>query len=264
MAEGFHLATLWDRVSAWLRDDLQIVLPVAGVFFFLPSVILSRFLPASAEAFTPGMLAPLLLMLLLQTAGQLVIFALLLDTGKPTVRQAIRQGAHRLVPAIGVQLMIFAIFCGLLLVGQILVMLFGGAAGKVAQADNAAMLRLAAMGLLIASPAILYLLARALVVFPVLMRESLAPLAALRRAFDLTRGHGWKIAGLILAATFLYFLIQIAFTAAFGSVFTVMGRLLGLEAVAALLTLLLVSALGTIATLLATGGIGFIYRDLAR
>lgn len=264
MAEGFRPSTLWDRVAAWIRDDLQIILPVAGAFFFLPSVIFTRFLPQSQAEFSAAMIVPMLLILVFQTIGQLSIFGLLLDPRNPTVRDALQLGLRRLIAAIGAQLMIFAMLCGLLLVGQIIAMLFGGASVARGGGNNAAMMRLAAMGLVIVSPAILYLLARLAVVFPVLVRERLTPVVALRRAFALTQGNGWKIVGLILIVTSLYLLVQVALTAAFGSVFGIAGRLLGLQAVAELLTLILVSALGTAGTVIITAGLGFIYRDLAR
>src|SRR3546814_11958352 len=72
------------------------------------------------------------------------------------------------------------------------------------------MTRLAVIGMVIASPAILYALARLAVVFPALLLERLTPLEALRRAFRLTSGSAVPILALILVATFLYLFLQLA------------------------------------------------------
>src|SRR3546814_8115451 len=66
-------------------------------------------LPISIGEFSLPMLVSILLILFFQTIGQLAIFALLLDTTKPTVAQALRLASRRLLPAIGVQFMVFEI-----------------------------------------------------------------------------------------------------------------------------------------------------------
>ncbi len=264
MNDRVRLSTLWDRVAAWLRDDLYIILPVAGAFFFLPSIILTRFVPSmTIGQLNPSALLPMILIFLLQTVGQLAIFELMLDRQKPTVGQSLRIAFRRLLPAVGVQLMLFAMVCALLVVAQLVAAIFGGAGTSAGGDGNAGLVRLAMLGLLIASPAIVYLLARFSVVFPVLMTEPLTPFESMRRAFNLTQGSGWKIAGLIVAATMLYLFVQLALGAAFGGAFTLIGRLVGLETIGVMLTLILVAALGAAALLVMTVALGFIYRDLA-
>src|SRR3546814_20357686 len=84
--------------------------------------------------------------------------------------------------------MVFGLICALLVVAQLIAAIFGGAAlMRPGGAESASVMRLAVLGTLIASPAILYMLARFLVVFPVLTMDRLTPFEALRRAFRLTQ-----------------------------------------------------------------------------
>lgn len=266
MDEQVGLMSLWDRVTAFLRQDLHVVLPVAGAFFFLPTVILTRFLPATATIgeFSPAMLPPMLLILLLQTIGQLVIFILVLDMRKPTVANAMRLAFRRLLPAVGAQFMLLAMICGLLVAAQLLVMLFGGSAMMSASAGTDGAMQMAAIGIAIASPAILYLLARFSVAFPALVTAPLTPLEAMRRAFGLTRGQGWRIAALFVVAGLFYLFVQLALGAAFGGIAMLIGKLLGMEMLATLMILLFTALVGTIATLIITVAISFLYSDLAQ
>lgn len=266
MNERLQLSTLWDRVAAYLRDDLQLVLPIAGAFFFLPSIILTYFMPATtAGTFSPSMLPPMLLVLLLQTVGQLAIFSLMLDPRRPTVSEALHYAMQRLLPAVGVQFIVFAMVCALLVVAQLVVALFGGATMVRGGAiDNAALMGMAMAGLLVASPVLIYFLARLSIVFPVVMLERLSPVNSMRRAFELTKGNGWRIAAIIVVAIVLYMFVLVALGAALGGVFMLIGRLLGMQWLGNLLTLLVSAGFGTIANLIITVGLGFLYRDLAR
>jgi hypothetical protein len=263
MTHRLRPSALWDRTAACLREDLPVLLPVAGAFFFLPSIILTRLIPSEPlNAVTISVLLPIIVLLLLQTIGQLGIFLLVLDPRKPTVADALKGALRGLVPAIGVQFAVLSIVCTLLIVGQLVAILFGGG-GMMRSGDNAALMRLAVLGMVIASPAILYLLARFSVVFPALMLERLTPVESLRRAFRLTAGNAWPILALILVATFFYLFLQLALGTALGGIFMLLGRLLGVEALGVLLTIIFTAALGTVANLIITVALGFLYSDLA-
>src|SRR3546814_5391095 len=90
--------------------------------------------------------------------------------------------------------------------------------------------------MVIASPAILYALARLAVVFPALLLERLTPLEALRRAFRLTSGSAVPILALILVATFLYLFLQLALGTVVRWVFMSLGLLFGVESLGLLFT----------------------------
>lgn len=263
MAERLRLSVIWDRAIAILRSESALFVPVAAAFFFLPSVIGARLLPEQALVMTAvslSMLLPLIAMLIVQTVGQLAIVALVLDPARPTVKEAMSLALRRLPLAIGVLLALFGIVCGLLMIAQIIVMLLGGV--RMGASGEAALVRLAALGLAIASPAILYLLARSSVAMPVLIRETATPFGALRRSFGLTNGNGWRIVALMLVAGFLYLFVMLALGTAFGAVFTLLGRLLGVPGVGNLLAMLFSGALGAAATLVVTVALACLYRVL--
>src|SRR3546814_15048788 len=118
--------------------------------------------------------------------------------------------------------------------------------------------------MVIASPAILYALARLAVVFPALLLERLTPLEALRRAFRLTSGSAVPILALILVATFLYLFLQLALGTVVRWVFMSLGLLFGVESLGLLLPPVLTAALGTVANLVTTLPLGFVLRELSR
>src|SRR3546814_18010341 len=90
MTQRLRPSALWDRTAACLREDLTVLLPVAGVFFFLPSVIMARLMPAGpVGSLDLGILLPLGVMLLFQTIGQLAVLLMLSDPPQPTVRDAL-------------------------------------------------------------------------------------------------------------------------------------------------------------------------------
>src|SRR3546814_17655853 len=95
MTQRLRPSALWDRTAACLRENLTVLLPVAGVFFFLPSVIMARLMPAGpVGSLDLGILLPIGVMLLFQTIGQLAVLLMVLDPHKPTVREALN-GAMR-------------------------------------------------------------------------------------------------------------------------------------------------------------------------
>src|SRR3546814_19993592 len=70
MGERLRLSALWDRVAVILREDIHVLLPVAAAFFFLPSIVLTRFVPSAAIGeFSLPMLVSILLILFFQTIG---------------------------------------------------------------------------------------------------------------------------------------------------------------------------------------------------
>lgn len=267
MDNRLRLASIWDDVVAYLRDHGQILLPIAAACFFLPAVVAARFMPAPSSTFgsiSPSVILPMAAMFIAQTVGQLAIFVLMLNPGQPTVGQALAVAMRRLPVAIGVQLLVFAMLCALLVAAQILVMILMGTGVLRAGATGDGVMRIAVLALALASPAIVYLLARLVVIYPALIGESLTPIEALRRTVRLTAGNGWKIVGLILVASLLYLFVQLALGNAFGAIFVLLGRLLSMEGLGNLLAIIFTAGLGSVANLVFTLGVGFLYRDLAR
>ena len=267
MDNRLRLAPIWDGVVAYLRDHGQILFPIAAACFFLPTIIVARFMPvptAAMGSISPSIVLPMAAMILAQTIGQLTIFVLMLNPGQPTVGQAFGIALRRLLAAIGVQLLLFTILCVLLVAALFLVMILMSAGVLRSGAGGQDSMRIVGLALTLTGPVMVYLFARLVVVYPALIGESLTPLEALRRGLQLTAGNGWKIVGLILIVVLLYFFIQLALGSAVVSVFILLGRLLEMEGLGSLLAIIFTAGLGAIANLIFTLGIGFLYRDLVR
>src|SRR3546814_16046108 len=90
MTQRLRPSALWDRTAACLRENLTVPLPVAGVFFFLPSVIMARLMPAGpVGSLDLGILLPIGVMLLFQTIGQLAVPLMVRDPHTPTLPAAL-------------------------------------------------------------------------------------------------------------------------------------------------------------------------------
>jgi len=255
MTNRIRLADLWDHGLAYMRRNNTLLVPVAAAFFFLPSVLLSSFLPQSPAEFShaPAILA-LVAILLCQLVGQLAILTLMIGGGRPTVGESLVRAGSRLPAALGVMFFFGALVVAVLIVAQLLVMTIGG--GRNATT-------MMALSLVIASPFLAYLIGRAAMALPVLAGENLSLPHAIRRAFTLSAGHGWQIAGLLLVAMSLYLLVQLVLGMSIGGVFLLLERLIGLAGIGGLLVTLMLSAIAAATNLIITVGTALIYRDLA-
>ncbi|MGJ8537332.1 MAG: hypothetical protein ACSHW2_09280, partial [Parasphingopyxis sp.] len=88
----------WDEVRQLLGRDMALLVAIAGVFFLLPGLILSFRLPPiediSSLSAVAAVLRPYLLLIflisLIQMAGQLAIWSLVMASGRLTVGEAIK------------------------------------------------------------------------------------------------------------------------------------------------------------------------------
>ncbi len=181
-------AAVREAVSIWRRDR-DVIVAVAGIFFFLPNLMLSLLLtmdsapvsadPATADngAHVAALQAQLIenapwlaVQALAELIGIAVLLALLLDPARPTVGAALRSVFRRLP---------------VLVVAMLLV--------------NAAKLG----GLLLLVLPALYVIGRVFVVMPVLLAEPQRRFGdAMSRALALTRGH---VLQLLSLSALLYF-----------------------------------------------------------
>jgi len=197
-------AALREAVAIWRRDR-EVILAVAGLFFFLPNLALSLLLttartPVSVDPATAddgALLAALQTQLvenapwlamqaLAELIGIAVLLALLLDPARPTVAEALRSVFRRLPVLVAATLLV-----------------------------NAAKLG----GLLLLVLPALYVIGRVFVVMPVLMAEPQRRFGdAMGRALALTRGH---VLQLLSLSALLYFggqLVALLLTSTAGAV----------------------------------------------
>lgn len=192
----------WTAASGALRANREVVLAVAGVFFLLPALVIALLYPqpepipgadqaammAQAEAYYRQTWPIALPLAALQAAGTLGLLTLLTDRARPTVGEAIRAGLGALLPYLASQIIL----------GMALAMLFLILAGVAA---GLGLPWLAAVfAVLIGAP----VMTRFALTAPVVAIERWRnPLAALRRAWQLSAGNTWRLLaffGLILLA----------------------------------------------------------------
>ncbi|KQM41505.1 hypothetical protein [Sphingomonas sp. Leaf10] len=182
-------AALREAVAIWRRDR-QVILAVAGMFFFLPNLALSLLLTtartqlsidAAAATDDRAMLAVMqaqlienapwfALQLLIEVIGVAVLLTLLLDARRPTVGEALRSVVRRLPVLVAATLLVNVAKS----VGLLLLLLPG-----------------------------LYVIGRVFVVLPVLIAEPQRRFGdAMTRALTLTRGH---VLQLVSLSAMLYF-----------------------------------------------------------
>ena len=201
----------WNRASAAMAAHRELLLALAGVFFFLPSFALIMLakqphMPANAkpeqvmamlEPFAASIAPWVLVGSAIQWLGQLTLIELLGGRGRSTVAQALRSGVSSMATYLVVQL-ITSIVMGL-------VFLLGFAVGSIVH-------QLVGLALGI------YLLCQAYAYFvtagaAIVLEERLNPITALTRSVAIARGNGFRIGNflflLVMAALFVLMVLSI-------------------------------------------------------
>lgn len=209
----FSYDALWQDTAALMRAHLPLVIAVAGVFLFLPDLLLSHFFPqpeghrdadvmmAAMNAYVAASWPWHLVNLVINLVGTLAILFLVLDPDRPTVSAAIARGA-RLLPRY-----LLAYF----LSGLIVAFAFFVLAVPALQFLSMRVFVLALPA--VAAPA-LYLYARFLPLASILVVEGQRnPVRLIQRSLELTRAVGPALLGLfviLLVAFLVVMLIVVA------------------------------------------------------
>ncbi|WP_052768829.1 glycerophosphoryl diester phosphodiesterase membrane domain-containing protein [Aurantiacibacter marinus] len=238
MAIKLDMGKAWNDAVAMLVANKDVVLIIAGVFFFLPNAIASLAMPqatAELEAMTASGAEPdpeamlemftamyaeiwwvIVLLALFQAAGVLSLLALLTDSARPTVGEALKLGAKALIPYIGVQLL-----GGLLLV--VAIALPAGLGALIAPGIGAL---LALIGMVFA----VYMYVKISLTSPVIAIEKVMnPFTALRRSWQLTKGNSFRLFAFYLLLILVLIVIS-AITGMVWAIFSIMGEQVGLFA----------------------------------
>lgn len=202
---------LWQDTAALMRAHLPLVIAIAGVFLFLPDLLLSHFFPqperlGDADAMMAAMNAYVaaswpwhVVNLLINLVGTLAILVLVLDPGQPTVGAAIARGA-RLLP----RYLLAYFLSGLIVTFAFLVL--------AVPALQFLSLRVFVLLLpALAAPAF-YLYARFLPLPSILVVEDQRnPVRLIQRSLELTRSVGAALLGLfiILLVAFLVVMLVV-------------------------------------------------------
>lgn len=217
-----------------MSDNREVVLVLAGVFFFLPLLVFSLTVPppmgpqamaatadatdstavsAAMEAWLLRYWWALALLSVIQTVGGLAVMAVIGDPARPTVAEAMRRGGVYLITQIAAQI-IFTLAAVAVIV---VVMSVGALTGSKAIA-----------GLLVLAliPFAFFAVARLSLTGPAIAIECIAnPLAALRRSWQLVKGNTLRL----LAFMILLFIPYVVISWVLGMIVRLIGALPGAE-----------------------------------
>jgi hypothetical protein len=237
----FSYSAVWDDTVALLRAHAPLIAALAGVFIFLPALLVGHFLPqpepvAGAEAGEMWRLLGeyftvnwhwLLLQSLVNTIGTIAILILVFARQGTSVGGAISAAV-------------------LLLPFYFLASLLSGLAIGI--------------GLLLLIVPGLYLFGRLAPLAPVVVAENRRnPIDAIARTFAVTRGKGWAVLGLVILVVIPGVIAMMVANMIFGFVF----RLAAGQELGALLSLIVNSATATALTIVLLLLYAAIYRALA-
>lgn len=221
------MGTVWDRTAEFLGDNLGAILPVALLAFFVPASIEGSFQAAKAGG-SPELVLSLYLVQLafgiLSLWGSLTISAMALDVASARGAGAI--GRARLLPALAVSVLLFAVMFVLVLPIPLALQLSGYDLMEIARGTNVGLGPQIAGGIALYGLALLALLlwvgARLFVTNPVIVREK-RMFSALRQSWKLTRGMTWRIIGVILLFALVSWVSMLAANMVFGSIFALVA-----------------------------------------
>lgn len=246
------MSEAWRDATAMLSGNREVLLIVAGIFFFLPSVIMGiamgdvqEIAMADPENAAQAMTSIygsfwwlILLISLASIVGYLALLALLRDHRRPTVADAIRIGIAGLLPALGTYVLLGL---GLGIVGGILIAV-STAAGSAA---------LGAVIALIVGVGLIYVCVKVSLAGPVIAIDKVYnPLTVLARSWQLTKGNSFRLFLFYLLIFIVYLVVAAVIGMVFGALTLALGSTVGLTinavvsgAISAAVTVVLVAVI---------------------
>jgi len=186
---ALSISKAWDETKAIAARDGRLIGAVALALFVLPGLILDLVTPETTPGTFPKVgpwVAVALVGGIISLAGQLAIIRLAMGP-QLTVGEAILHGVRRLPSYFGAALiwLLPLVVIGYTLVNQVL-----------ANPENPN--PTATLGLLVLTPVFAYFSVKFSLNAAVGSAEVASPLAILRRSWELTAGHWWKLFGFVV------------------------------------------------------------------
>lgn len=204
------LSRAWDETREVAGRDGKLIAAVALALFFLPGVVLGMVDPqAGGLPDTTGGAVMMLVIGLIALVGQLAIIRMALGA-RMTVGEAIGHGARRVPSYLAAGL----IWAGPLIVAGYLV------GAEVWQSPQTATGGQAAAALLILITLVVVGI-RMMMTSAVATAEPVGPLAIVKRSWQLTSGHWWRLFALLC----LFLLVMAIVTAAVGAILGILTRI---------------------------------------
>ncbi len=262
----FNMNEAWREATAMLSANREVLLVIAGIFFFLPSLISGFAMPslkpmfADPDAMQAQMAAfyadywwVFLLVLVVQLAGYLALLSLLRDHRRPTVGEAISTGLKGLLPAVATMVVLVL---GLGLVGFAIGLVIG-LLGMVLGATGGAILGVL-LGLVLLV-GLVFVLVRMSLWTPVLAIEKVFnPLRVLSRSWALTQGHALRLFLFYLLLVLVYIVITIVVGLVVGALTFAIGESGGL-----IVNAVLSGLIGAIAAVIYVAVLAAVHRQLS-
>lgn len=223
----FSYSAVWNDTAQMLRSHGSLLLAIAGVFFLLPALLAGYFLPQPTSTSGTDVFGPMiahyqnnwhlfLLANIVNMIGAIAIYLLLFDQRGRTVGGAI--GAA--LPILPFYLLM-SILSGLLIGFGLAIFILPG----------------------------LYLIGRLGTASAVMIAEGQrSPIGALGGSWQLTRGHGWVVTGLVMIVAAIGYLLTFVVTAIPGLVIVLLAGRDGLGGL--LVTLISAAATAVFATVM--------------
>jgi hypothetical protein len=204
VASRLSISRAWDEALEIFRRDGGLLISVALALIVFPAIIAGIVAPpAPAATVSTGAKILRLVVGLVAVVGQLALIRLALGPST-TVGNAISHGARRFPSAIGAILLLILIMAVIIIpvMGVLAVLMGVDPATMESRPSPQVGLLVIIIGLLALAISIRFTL-----ISPVASAEPIGPFAIVKRSWALTKGHFWRILGLVvlllIAAVFL-------------------------------------------------------------
>jgi hypothetical protein len=231
-----NMEAAWSAATTMVRTNQKMVLAVAGLFIFLPNLVLGVLVPelgggmpasssnsADMDKVMDAMLTAMadqyreywwamLLVTIFQVSGMLALYGLLTDPARLTVGEALSRGAKLLLPYIAAQVLMV----GAIMLAIALPMVLAGMTGVQALVASVGIMSLV-LGV--------YLFIKFSLVSAVIgIEQEMNPIKALQRSWALTKGNSLRLAAFLLLLFIAIIVVSVLVTLVFGLIFAVMGE----------------------------------------
>lgn len=215
---NLSITAAWDETAVFVKREAQLLFPIAFLLMALPGAILQAMMPVT----TPGQMpesGPWLLfvpvLLFASLIGSLAISWLALRPGA-SVGEALQVGLRRFLPLLGAVLLIAVAAALVMLPVLMIVGLLAGAGGAAVAPAAVALL------LLVMIPFYLFVWVRLILMTPAAAVEPLGPAGLVRRSWQLTAGHFWRLLGFLLLIVLIGLVALMAVGAVLGILITLL------------------------------------------
>jgi hypothetical protein len=216
------MGNVWDRTTEFLSDNVGALVPIALGAMLLPNTVNALVGGAGPTISSTVVQVIALVCALIALWGQLAVIALALDPdgGAPRAMSAATRSFGR---AIGAMLILFVILA-LIAAPVISVLLANGLDLSALGAGGMARLHLSggaatfvSLYSIVLTIVVLFVAVRLALLYPVIVAEG-GLVAAIRRAWALSRGMVWKMIGVWLLFVIVYLVAAAAITSGIGTV----------------------------------------------